>query len=129
MLPGFVAQFGIAARPDIQAQWRSAAIPDDPVKVSNQRGTVSFATAGANTRTSQIYINTNPDGNAFLDAQGFAPIGHVVDGMEHVDRFYAGYGDGAPAGQGPNQGLLQQKGNEYLKGFPKLSYIRTVKFV
>lgn len=129
VLPGFVAQFGIHGNPRIQSQWRSAHIPDDPVKVSNKRGTVVFATAGPNTRTSQIFINTRDQGNAFLDKQNFSPIGEVTEGMDIVDRFYAGYGEGAPAGTGPHQGLIQQKGNAYLQqGFPKLSYISKGSF-
>lgn len=88
-----------------------------------------FATAGPNTRTSQIFINTRPQGNDFLDRQGFSPIGEVIEGMDVVDRFYAGYGEGAPAGKGPNQGLIQQKGNAYLEqSYPKLSYITKASF-
>lgn len=130
VLPGFVAQFGINGNPSVQAQWRAANIPDDPVKVTNKRGTVVFATAGPNTRTTQIFINTRQHGNDFLDRQGFSPIGEVIEGMDIVDKFYAGYGEGAPAGKGPNQGLIQMKGNSYLEqSFPKLSYISQASFV
>lgn len=128
MLPGFVAQFGINGDPNVQSQWRSSSIPDDPVKVSNTRGTVVFATAGPNTRTSQIFVNTRDQGNAFLDKQGFSPFGQVVEGMDVVDKFYAGYGEGAPAGKGPNQALIQAKGNTYLEAYPKLSYIKSARF-
>ena len=79
----------------MQAKWRGQALKDDPVKVTNARGTVVFATAGPNSRTTQIFINTRPQGNAFLDNQGFSPIGRVIEGMDIVDRFYAGYGEGA----------------------------------
>jgi peptidyl-prolyl cis-trans isomerase A (cyclophilin A) len=123
-LPGFIAQFGINGEPSVMSKWRSNSIPDDPVKVSNSRGTVVFATAGANTRTTQIFINTREQGNAFLDKQGFSPFGLVVEGMDIVDKLYAGYGEGAPSGKGPNQGLIQAKGNKYLEeAYPKLSYI------
>lgn len=124
VLPGFVVQFGINGDPSVQEKWRASNLQDDPVKVSNQRGTVVFATAGPNTRTTQIFINTRDQGNAFLDKQGFAPIGRVIEGMDIVDRMYAGYGEGPPSGRGPNQGLIQLKGNSYLNDkFPKLSYI------
>ena len=124
VIPGFIAQFGINGNPAVQAKWRSSNIPDDPVRVSNRRGTVVFATAGKNTRTSQIFINTRPQGNDFLDKQGFAPIGEVIEGMDIVDQLYSGYGEGAPSGRGPSQQLIQQQGNSYLeKSFPKLSYI------
>jgi peptidyl-prolyl cis-trans isomerase A (cyclophilin A) len=129
VLPGFVAQFGINGNPEVQSIWRSKSIPDDPVKVSNTRGTVVFATAGPNTRTTQIFFNTREQGNGFLDNQGFSPFGQVIEGMDIVDQFYSGYGEGAPAGQGPNQGLLQAQGNEYLeKAFPQLSYISQATF-
>jgi len=125
VLPDFISQFGINGDPTVMSKWRSASIPDDPVKVSNSRGTVVFATAGPNTRTTQIFVNTRPQGNDFLDKQGFAPFGVVLgDGMQLIDKLYAGYGEGAPGGKGPNQGLIQSKGNVYLKEkFPSLSYI------
>jgi len=124
VLPGFISQFGINGDPDVMSKWRSSSIPDDPVKVTNSRGTVVFATAGPNTRTTQIFINTRDQGNAFLDKQGFSPFGVILEGMDIVDKLYAGYGEGAPGGKGPNQALIQKKGNSYLvDGFPSLSYI------
>jgi len=130
VIPGFIAQFGINGDPDVQSYYRSRSLKDDKVEVTNARGTVVFATAGPGTRTSQIFVNTNPKGNGFLDKQGFSPIGEVVEGMDVCDRFYAGYGEGAPSGNGPNQGLIQSKGNKYLEsGFPKLSYFTKVTIV
>jgi peptidyl-prolyl cis-trans isomerase A (cyclophilin A) len=129
VLPGFVAQFGINGKPEIQSEWRSKSIPDDAVKVSNSRGTVVFATAGPNSRTTQIFFNTREEGNTFLDKQGFAPFGQVIEGMDIVDKFYSGYGEGAPAGQGPNQALVQARGDSYLSSFPKLTYIKEAKIV
>ena len=106
------------------SKWTSSSIPDDPVKVSNSRKTVVFATSGPNTRTTQIFINTRNQGNDFLDKQGFSPFGVVIEGMDIVDKLYAGYGEGAPSGKGPNQGLIQKKGNSYLtEKYPDLSYI------
>lgn len=130
VLPGFIAQFGINGDPSVMSQWRSSSIPDDPVKVSNSRGTVVFATAGPNTRTTQIFVNTREQGNAFLDKQGFSPFGVVVEGMDVIDKLYSKYGEGAPGGSGPNQGLIQMKGNTYLKDrFPNLSYISSAKIL
>ena len=122
VIPGFMVQFGINGDPNIAAAWRAANIKDDPVKQSNARGMVTFATAGPNTRTTQVFVNFG--NNNFLDRQGFSPFGKVVSGMDVVDALYSGYGEGAPAGQGPDQGLIQQQGNAYLgQGFPKLDYV------
>jgi peptidyl-prolyl cis-trans isomerase A (cyclophilin A) len=124
VLDGFMVQFGINGDPNIAAVWRDANIKDDAVKQSNQAGTVSFATAGPNTRTTQVFINFGD--NAGLDGQGFSPFGKVISGMDVVNSLYSGYGEGAPRGDGPDQGLLQQQGNAYLqKAFPKLDFIKT----
>ena len=124
VLEGFMAQFGINGNPSISAVWRNANIKDDPVKVSNGRGTITFATAGPNTRTTQVFINFGD--NAGLDGQGFSPFGKVVSGMDVVDSLYGGYGEGAPRGDGPDQGQVQAQGNAYLeKAYPKLDYVRT----
>jgi peptidyl-prolyl cis-trans isomerase A (cyclophilin A) len=124
VLNNFMAQFGIHPDPSVMAAWRNARIPDDPVKESNKRGYVTFATAGPNTRTTQIFINFGD--NAGLDSQGFAPFGRVISGMDVVDKLYSGYGEGAPQGGGPSQARLQAEGNAYLtKDFPKLDYIKT----
>ena len=123
VISGFMVQFGINADPKISAQWRVANIPDDPVKQSNKRGYITFATAGPNTRTTQVFINFGD--NAALDRQGFAPFGQVTTGMNVVDMLYSGYGEGAPNGRGPNQGRVQNEGNAYLtKDFPSLDFVK-----
>lgn len=123
VIDGFMVQFGISGNPDLSAVWREARIPDDPVKQSNTRGMVSFATAGPGTRTTQVFINYGD--NAGLDGQGFSPFGQVVSGMDVVDSFFKGYGEGAPRGQGPDQGRVQMEGNAYLMtDFPKLDYVK-----
>ena len=128
VLNNFMAQFGLPPDPAIGTAWRNARIPDDPAKESNKRGYVTFATAGPNTRTTQIFINFKD--NSFLDSQGFSPFGDVTSGMDVVDKLYNGYGEGAPGGAGPSQATIQSQGNAYLiKDFPKLDYIKTATIV
>lgn len=128
VIEGFMAQFGIAGSPAVSARWGEARIGDDPVVASNTRGRVSFASAGPDTRTTQLFINFGD--NTALDDHGFAPIGEVVDGMDVVDRIHAGYGEGVPRGNGPSQARIQREGNAYLKSeFPDLDYIESVELV
>mmetsp|Transcript_859 Transcript_859/g.1817 ORF Transcript_859/g.1817 Transcript_859/m.1817 type:complete len:301 (-) Transcript_859:138-1040(-) len=128
VLPKFVSQWGIAEDPRVQAEWNSQPLQDDPVLMSNKKGTLSFATAGANTRTTQVFINTVD--NKRLDKMGFAPFGNVIEGIDIVDTFYSGYGEGAPEGNGPSQSKMEDRGAAYVdKKFPKLSYFENVEFV
>ncbi len=123
VISGFMVQFGINGDPKVSAVWREANIKDDPVRQSNQRGYISFATAGPNTRTTQVFINFAD--NRALDRMGFAPFGRVVSGMDVVDALYSGYGEGAPRGNGPAQQRVQSQGNAYLtQNFAKLDYIK-----
>ena len=123
VIKGFMVQFGISGNPKISQVWRNANIPDDPVEESNLRGFVTFATAGPNTRTSQVFINYGD--NPSLDGQGFAPFGKVISGLDVVQHLYSNYGEGAPRGEGPDQSRVQTEGNAYLqKNFPQLDYIK-----
>jgi peptidyl-prolyl cis-trans isomerase A (cyclophilin A) len=121
-IAGFMVQFGIHGEPGVNKIWRDARIDDDEVVKSNTPGMVSFATAGKDTRTTQLFINHGD--NASLDGMGFSPVGQVVEGQDVVNKLYDGYGEGAPRGKGPRQDLMQEVGNPYLKeAFPKLDYI------
>jgi cyclophilin family peptidyl-prolyl cis-trans isomerase len=117
---GAFAQFGIPGNPAIAGVWRHEAIRDDPVRHSNSRGTVAYAMTGPDTRTTQLFIDLT-DAPAY-DAEGFAPIGRVVEGMEVVDRLYAGYGEESGGGmRGGKQGPIFTGGNAYLdREFPRL---------
>ncbi|HEX4633057.1 MAG TPA: peptidylprolyl isomerase [Gemmatimonadales bacterium] len=117
VVPGFVVQFGINGTPAVSTAWKNANIADDPVTQHNTTGTIVFATAGPNTRTTQLFINYSD--NFRLDQMGFAPMGKVVQGMDVVQKIYPGYG------QTPNQDLIQSQGNTYLsQGFPQLDFIK-----
>jgi peptidyl-prolyl cis-trans isomerase A (cyclophilin A) len=123
VVKNFMVQFGINGDPNISRVWRAANIPDDKPRQSNTRGYITFATAGPNTRTTQVFINF-VDRNSFLDSQGFAPFGKVTKGMTVVDSINNEYGEK------PNQGQIQMEGNAYLeKNFPKLDYIKTATIV
>src|SRR6266852_6305739 len=121
VVPDFVAQFGISAYPAVTNAWKGTDIKDDPTTQSNKKGYITFATAGANTRTTQVFINLKD--NTFLDSRGFAPFGVVdADGMKVVGMFYDQYGDNA----GPDQGKIETQGKPYVdKGWPKLDTIKT----
>ena len=124
VLPGFVAQFGLSANPEISRVWASATFKDDPVTQSNLEGYLTFATAGPHTRTTQVFINLGDNQN--LDRMGFSPFGKVVEGMNVVRKFYSGYGEGAPSGKGPDQSRLTNEGKAYLdKSFPLMDSIKT----
>lgn len=128
VLSGFMAQFGLHGDPRVNAAWEPLTIEDDPVKQTNRRGMVTFATGGPNTRTTQLFINYAD--NSRLDPMGFAPIGEVVEGMAVVDSLHADYGEGAPDGTGPDQGKIASEGNAYLtREFPRLDFIRHARIV
>ncbi len=126
VLPRFVVQFGIAADPKVTGIWVNGRIKDDPVKQSNKKGTVTFAKSGPASRTTEVFINYGD--NSRLDKDGFAPFGEVVSGMDVVEKFYSGYGDVMPRGNGPNQTRIEAEGNEYLEqSFPRLDSIKTAR--
>jgi len=121
VVPNFVAQFGISAYPAVTTAWKGTDIKDDPVTQSNKKGYITFATAGPNTRTTQVFINLQD--NTRLDRMGFAPFGVVEgDGMKVVEMFYDQYGDTA----GPDQPKIESQGKPYVdKGWPKLDTIKS----
>ena len=117
VVPKFIVQFGLSANPAVNKVWDKAPIKDDPVTQSNHAGYLTFATAGPNTRTTQLFINYGENAAA-LDAQGFAAFGKVTTGMDVVQKIYSGYGES------PDQAMITSQGKAYLdKGFPKLDHI------
>lgn len=117
VVPNFVVQFGLNASPAVNKVWEDAKIQDDPVKETNSRGRLVFATAGPGTRTTQLFINFADNGR--LDGMGFAPFGEVVEGMDVVDKIYPGYGEQ------PSQDLITSQGDAYIsKNFPKIDKIK-----
>lgn len=120
VVPGFVVQFGLNANPKVNTVWREARIEDDPVKQTNSKGSLTFATSGPNSRTTQLFINLGENGR--LDGMGFSPFGTVITGMDVVEKLYSGYGEA------PDQGRIQAEGKTYLdKEFPMLDSIKTAR--
>ena len=128
VLPGFVVQFGVSGVPAIQRAWNDAPLRDDPVTHSNERGTLTFATAGPDTRTTQLFFNYGNNEN--LDGAGFAPIGRVIDGSAVLLRLHSGYGEFAPQGNGPDFTCMMSGGNAYLeRQFERLDSIEAATIV
>jgi peptidyl-prolyl cis-trans isomerase A (cyclophilin A) len=122
VLPNFVAQFGISGDPAVQRQWKKQTLVDDPVLHPNERGTITYATSGPNTRTTQLFINLKD--NKYLDDEGFAPFARIVSGLELIDQIQDKYREQ------PAQGQIQQRGNEYLQeNFPDLSYVGAARIL
>ena len=125
VVKGFVVQFGISGFPQVSKAWQGANIPDDPVKASNTVGTITYADAGPNTRTTQVFINLGNNASN-LDGQGFAPFGKVTSGMKVVEKLYGGYGEAVTN----LQGQIASQGNAFLKKhFPKLDSVIRARVV
>ena len=121
VVPGFVVQFGLGPSGAVNRVWEKATIKDDPVTQSNKPGTIVFATAGPNTRTTQVFINLADNGSS-LDNQGFAPFGQVVSGMQAIENLYSGYGETTTN----DQANITTGGKPYLeRKYPKLDIIKT----
>jgi len=121
-VPGFIVQFGLTGDPEVNRAWRNANIKDDHGSQSNRPGTIVFATAGPNTRTTQLFINFG--NNTFLDSQGFTPFGEVTSGMDVVKNLYSEYGER------PDQGAITNQGRAYIeKNFPKIDSIKSATIV
>ncbi|MDZ4800753.1 MAG: peptidylprolyl isomerase [Bryobacteraceae bacterium] len=126
--PKFVVQWGISKEPKMNELWKQLRLQDDPVKQTNARGTIAFATDGPNTRTTEVFINLvdNPQ----LDARGFSPFGNVVEGMDAVDKFFFGYGEVQPKGTGVDPNKYMAEGDRYIeRSFPNLDGIISAKVV
>jgi cyclophilin family peptidyl-prolyl cis-trans isomerase len=130
----FVAQFGIHGDTAVSRAWRGRSIPDEPVQVANQHGTLSYARGGPNSRSVQLFFNTvdNTPRLDTLNRFGFPPIAQVIRGVEVLDLLNSEY-SGTRGGQtfpGPSQDSLSRQGNAYLRRhFPRLDYILVARVV
>lgn len=125
VLPNFVVQFGLSAYPQVSEAWEKATIKDDPHSQSNSAGTLVFATAGPNTRTTQLFINLKDNLN--LDSMGFTPFGAVDgDGMKVVQSLYSQYGEAA----GMDQEAITSGGEKYIATkWPNLDTIKSASLI
>lgn len=122
-------QFGIAGDPKVAQAWRSRTFPDDPFKQSNVRGTVAFAFAVPNGRTTQVFFNMR-DNSATHDVEPFTPFGRVIAGMDVADAITTEYGEGPGGIRAGHQDPVFEGGNAYLiKTFPHLDYIKTARLL
>jgi peptidyl-prolyl cis-trans isomerase A (cyclophilin A) len=130
VIQGRWAQFGIPAEPTLAQLWRTQTIADDPRRESNTRGTIAFAFAARNGRTTQVFVNLR-DNTATHDSEPFVPFGRVIEGMDVADSLNAEYGESAGGGiRGGKQDPLFEGGNAYLKvHFPRLDYIERATLV
>lgn len=129
VVPGFVAQFGVHRDYEVHDKWRKYFILDDPAGGHNVRGTLAFAQSGPNTRATEIFVSLG-DNSAVLDPQGFVPFAKVVEGMDVVDKLYAGYGEMRPVGKNIDPGRVEEGANAYLvPRFPKMDFIKHAVFL
>ena len=130
VVKGFVVQWGMNGDTAVNKSWSQITIKDDPPKMPNKPGTITFAKTGEpDSRTTQVFINL-ADNTATLDSQGFTPFGEVMQGMDVIMNLYSGYGDSAPQGEGPTQAIIADIGNVYLEEhFPKLDYLKRATII
>jgi peptidyl-prolyl cis-trans isomerase A (cyclophilin A) len=128
VLPGFVAQFGASGIPEVDQLWHRRPMPDDPRRVSNRAGTLTYAKLDTDSRTTQLFFNYAD--NVALDERGFTPIGRVVEGMGALYMLHGGYGDAPPGGRGPAFACILTHGNRYLsRKYSNLDYIRAAEII
>ena len=156
VLPGFVAQFGVAAEPSLAStyDWRenaaNAVLPEEePLDASiaasghgNAKLWLSYSasydesTGLATNRTAELFVNLADNRDA-LDAKGFRAFAKVVDGADVIDKWYSGYGEMADACDlhpergfrcdGPSEARLYAEGAAYVASeFPLLDRVGAV---
>ncbi|HUF47182.1 MAG TPA: peptidylprolyl isomerase [Vicinamibacterales bacterium] len=120
-------QFGINGEPAIAQAWRTATFPDDPFRESNERGTVAFAFAVPNGRTTQVFVNMR-DNSATHDREPFTPFGRVIEGLELLDQLNAEHAEGPGGIRAGRQDAFFTGGNAWLdRQFPRLDVIRSAR--
>lgn len=128
VVPKFVAQFGTSDTA-LEKAWSNYKLPDEEVKTSNVRGTISYARSGKETRGTVLFINLvdNPrlDTINYNGVKGFPVLGKVVLGMSTVDSLYSGYG-GATMNQ---LDTMYKNKDAFFQKFPKLDVVKKAYLV
>jgi peptidyl-prolyl cis-trans isomerase A (cyclophilin A) len=122
VLPHFVAQFGFHPDKKVNAAWNDAFLPAEPNKVTNMKGTLTFAQGKPDQRSTHFFINLV--NNKQLDAMGFPPVAIVVEGMDVVEKIYSNYREG------PSQRRIANETLAYLKAnYPRMDYIKKAELL
>jgi len=127
VIPGFLVQFGIPSDPSKVKDSPFPAIKDDvDLKIPFQKGTLSFAGSGADSRTFHLFIANEPHGNGLGGALHERPFGQILDVEEQnvIDRLFT-YGDIA----GKQHELLTKGNKEFLVAYPRLDRINSCEFI
>mmetsp|Transcript_16276 Transcript_16276/g.33494 ORF Transcript_16276/g.33494 Transcript_16276/m.33494 type:complete len:266 (+) Transcript_16276:123-920(+) len=128
VVPKFLVQFGV---PTIQAidqevldKYKGNTIKDDPMHLHPfEKGTISYAGSGPNSRVSDLFISYSNNGG-LGNSPWEVPVGYVTEGMEVVESFHS-YGDLSVFNpKGPDQNKLRNQGETYVKdNFPLMDHI------
>ncbi len=122
VVPNFVAQFGNNDTAKM-SPWKNYKVPDETVRLSNTKGTISFARFGKDSRDLELFINLN--NNTLLDTlpfegvTGFPALGNVTKGMDIVEKLYGGYGEKTMSDEN-----LYGNPKVFYKNHPKLDLIK-----
>lgn len=127
--PGYVAQFG--GHDSLkQYRWNAVKIPDEPVLQANERGAISFARSGKESRDNDLFINLRNnaprlDTLVTQGVKGYPVLGRVSKGMDVVDSLYSGYGDRVFE----QYGLLMRNKQAFVDRYPRLDSIKRVRLI
>eukprot|EP00927_Polykrikos_kofoidii_P068753 TRINITY_DN64075_c0_g1_i1.p1 TRINITY_DN64075_c0_g1~~TRINITY_DN64075_c0_g1_i1.p1 ORF type:complete len:206 (-),score=35.57 TRINITY_DN64075_c0_g1_i1:106-723(-) len=127
VIPGFIAQFGVAADPLVQQEWQDKTIADEPKMQRFRHGTLSFAGNGQDSRTCHFFLTLAPHGTALGRSPHETPLGQVTDGFDVLLKLQeqykrTGYGDLSFL-----QRDLVERGNDAAKQYPSLDRIKTCR--
>ncbi|MGB4843513.1 MAG: peptidylprolyl isomerase [Ferruginibacter sp.] len=105
-------QFGIAADSAVNAFWDRHPIKDETVILKNTTGTISFAMAGPDTRTTSVYFNKtdNPKLDTIQNSTGFPAFGKLIAGDSLLALFENKYPDSVVFKEWDS---MTVKGNKY----------------